>query len=247
MATVPNLAEVKNKVLERLLIVDDSVLRLDDKEIEDAISNGLDYFNIVAPLDQVHQEVGDGSKRRFVLTGGGITDWVASVSHVSDVAFVGKPDTDEEQIHSLRKESWIQSVATAGEEVLTTSSVCPSNETVRINWYTESVIEDLDGATSTTISERYTEAFYLYATYAGALAVTRKAARLKQSSYGADITSLSEIYDRWVEIARSLKKEADSRIGSIRGSVRGIGQSVVWSTRSRFGGGFRISHGDYRA
>lgn len=247
MATVPKLADLKNKVLERLLIVDDSVLRLDDQEIEDAISNGLDYFNIVAPLDRVHQEVGDGSKRRFVLTGGGISGWVESVSHVSDVAFVGKPDTDEELIRSLRKESWIQSIATGGGDVLTTSSVCPSNETVRINWFTESTIEDLAGATTTTIPERYTEAFYLYATYAGALAVTRKAARLKQANYGADITSLDEVYQRWVEIARSLKKEADSRIGSIRGSVKGVGQATNWATRSRFGGGHRISHGAYNA
>lgn len=239
---VPNLEEVKNKVLERLLIVDDSVLRLDDTEIEHAIRDGLDYFNIVAPLDRVHQEVGDGSKRRFVLTGGGIVGWVRSISKVNEVAFVSDPDTDEEFINALRKESWIQSISEAGDEVLTTVLVCPSSQTVRVNWDTHSIIEDLDAAATTTIPERYTEAFYLYATYGGALAVTRKAARLKQASYGADITSLDEIYNRWVEIARSLKKQADSRIGSIRGSVRGVGQTGDWRTRSRFGTGARISH-----
>ncbi len=239
---VPNLAAVKLKVLERLLIVDDSVLRLDDTEVEDAVRDGLDQLNIVAPVENVYQVAGDGTKKRFEISDD-IALWVKSISHVANVSFVTDPDTDDEFIHLLRKESWNQSLAADGKEILTTGLACPSGNTIRVNWDTHSTVEDLDGAAApTTIPERYTEAFYLYATYGGAIAVTRKAARLKQSSLGGDITSLSEVYERWVEIARSLKKQADSRIGSIRGSVQGITQTGDWKTRSRFGTGGRISH-----
>ena len=238
---VPALAAVRNKVLERLLVVDDSVLRLDEVEVTDAIREALDLFNVVAPLEKVYQVAGDGTKKRHVLSTD-VTNWVKSISRVKEVDYVIDPDTDDEIIRRLRKEYWVQSVSSTGDEVLNVQSPVTSSETLRVTWNSYSTIEDLDAATATTIPERYTEAFYLYAVHAGAMFVARKAARLKQASFGADISSLDELYQRWTDIARRLKKQADERLGSIQGSVTGIGQSVSWPTKSRFGGGHRVSH-----
>lgn len=239
---VPELESVRSKVLERLLVEDESVLRLDEVEVTDAIREGLDQFNVVAPLRKVYEVAGDGATKRFVLSTD-VTGWVKSIGQVTEVEFVESAGTDSELVRRLRREHWIQSVAVNGDEVLNTQSAASSSETVRVLWNTYSTIQDLDGATATTIPEKYTEAFYLYAAHAGAMAVSRKAARLRQSSFGADVTSLDEVYQRWVDIARDLKKKADGRLGSLMGSAQGAGVSANWATHTRFGGGVRISHG----
>ncbi len=242
MAIVPKLSLVKPKVLERLLVEDDSVLRLETQEVENSVREALDLFNTVAPLDKVYQVVGDGVKKRHVLNGV-VTDWVMSISRVDEVEWVTDPDTDQELIDRFRKEQWTQTISVAGDDVLTVDLVTPSQRTLRVLWTTYCLIEDLDGAAATTIPERYTEAFYLYAVSTAAMYVARKAARLQQASFGASQTSFEEVHQRWIDISRRVKQQAEARLGSIRGSVTGTGSTASWPTKTRFGGGTRISHG----
>ena len=242
MAVVGDLDSVKTKVQERLIIEDESTLRLDDPEVEDAIREGLDQFNIVSPLQKVHEQAGDGIVRRIVLNST-ITGWVKSVSMVEAVGRVNLAGTDDEAARYFRKEDWEQSIDTNDDDVLLFSLATPEDETLRIKWLTACTVNLLDGATATTVPERYTEAFYLYLVATAAMYVATKAARLKQASFGADQTSFQEVYERWTDIARRKKRQAEERLGSIRGSVTGVGVSVNWATKTRFGWGTRISHG----
>lgn len=238
---IADLAAAKAKLLERLLIEDQSVLRLTDSELEDSIREALDLFNVVAPLKKVYEQAGDGIAKRVVL-GTAITGWVASVSQVLSVHFVVSPNTDDEIVRTLLKDNWVQDIDTADADILKWASPVPSGETLRIVWGTSNTIKNLDNATGTTIPERYTESYYLYALSTASMSVAQKAARLKQASFGADQTSFQEVYERWTDIARKKKRQAEERIGSIRGSVTGVGTSVNWNTKTKFGYGSRVSH-----
>lgn len=234
-----NLADTRTQVSLKLAQASASAIALSPTELDDAISEALDYFNVLAPKEGVHEQAGTGLIKRVVLSDD-VTDWKDETSSVSEVQEVIDPNTDEETIAVLIRGGWRTARSADGKDILYVEEATPADRTLRINWTTPHTLTDLEGATVTTIPERHSQTLLLLATSTGAALIAAKATDLANANLGANVVDLSEFTGKWLAISRDRRRMAEKRLGGNPG--QSVGVSVNWRTGRRLNTEDRVGH-----
>ena len=239
---VGNLSSVKTTVLNKLAQESNSAISLTDLELEEAVAEGLNLFNVLSPRKRVFEQAGDATTKRFVLLTLIGSEWNLGTSRVGLVCHVEDPNTDDEVEATLLTDQWRQTIDTTDADILNVSVAVGTGKTLRIVWFKLHEVEDLHSAAASTIDDRFSQVFFLLCLSAAAMVVAQKAAQQQNSSLGTDLVDFENLYQRWLGIASRRRTQAEELYGNIRGSVKGVGSSASWETYSRFGVRTRVGH-----
>lgn len=242
---IANLADLKNRVELRLGRIESQRLEPTSEALEESCRSALAELSSIRPRSIVREIAGDGTTRRFVLSTA-LADpdgWVAFSSDVLGIEDVSNTGTDDEAVDPLGEDDWAIRIATDGTEVLFLGVAVGTDRHLRIRYSRAHTVEDLDGATVTTVPERDTEPLVLLATSEAAGWIARTAADLAdRGSLGVDQVEFAGFSRRWREFSDALRKRAAERLGASELVSGGAGTSVEWESESRLGRFPRVSH-----
>ena len=238
MASVGTRQEFKDRVLVRLGRVESSKLKPTTNAIEAAVADAIDEYSKRKPRDLVHQQAGDDTTKRVVLTDT-VTDWITGTSRVVNLSRVSDPDSDDEVEYEYEEKDWRVVKDTTGKDVLLFTYAVGTGNTLRIRWQNLHTIHDSDSAL-TTIPEGDTEICTLFALVYLERWIARTAYDLSDSGFGADQVDYEMLGKRWDQRADHDFDDALKRISPE--SAGGTGGSVEWPSESIIAKQSRIAH-----
>jgi hypothetical protein len=243
MAAFSNLSELREEVRRRLGALESTKLAPSEAEEEDSIRDVLSEFNRIRPQRFTSEIAGDGSQRRFVLATelAGPPTWVDNASELLSLELVTGANTDDERVLELDDAEWEIRQTTAGDLVLFVATAPGASETLRFTWSLPQTLDDLDGASATTIHEQDKPVFVLLVAAECAELIARKASDLADHTLGVDQVDFQSYQRRWRVNADRLHKRAEQRLVPSVLSAGGSGIGTEWETRNTFGRP-RISH-----
>lgn len=240
------LTDLKSAADIKLGNVESAKLQPTDNAKDDAARDALDEYSAVTPRQLVHEQLGDGTTRRFVLQSivTGPPAWADGSSQLLTVQFVANPNTQDEEAKELDTETWELQQDTTGKQVLLLEQAPSTAETLRLTWTLPHTIEELDGAGpgTTTVPLRDRIALLLLVTAQLAAWVSRTASDQRATSMGIDQIDFRSIDDRWRRRSEELRKAAISRLGPGEINRGAAGASVDYETKTRLGRQPRVSH-----
>ncbi len=242
-AQYTKLSEYRDNAIRLLGTITSQKLKPAEDDADDAARDALDEVSAVAPQTNVHEEAGDGASRMFDLATTIGSDWVEGSSRVAYIESVTGANTDAEVAAELKSGStWLVKLNTAGASILWVDSAAmpATGTTLRIYWETPHTLQDLDGATATTVPPRVKQFYLLLGAERLARLVARKACDLADNTTGVDQVDFDQFHRRWTIRANEFRKLATERVNP-EDFVTGEGTAVEWQSKSQFGR-TRISH-----
>jgi hypothetical protein len=244
--TITDLAELVALIDRRVGKVESAKLTPSQQTSEDLAREAVVELSRSWPRRLVHELAGDGTTRRWVLVSTLNTagrEWLDGYSEIETVFEVYDAGTDDETKRELKAEEFETYLDTNDQAVLFLGPLYGSQTTIRIVYTRPHSINNLDGATSTTVLERQTEALILLGSAIRAGWIARTAADLANRAVGIDQVDYHKIGEAWSIRAQELRKSAIEHAQPTELGAGAAGTSVDWDTESLLVPGVpRLSH-----
>lgn len=201
-------------------------------DVEAAIRESLETFSHDLPRELVADVSGDGATYDLTLPSG----YLDGFSRVIRVEY----PAGERQASYLDANGY-RVYRTAASAKLRLDAVTPgSGETVRITYSGLHTLDGLDGATTTTVPDWYSETFVLLC---AATALYRLSARFlheQESSLGADVVDRRSRSDETRRLADKLLARYRDQVGANRGEVPAL--AVINWDQPLHNGAYGLTH-----
>lgn len=238
-----NLTTLKAAALRVLGSINSEALQPTGDDQEDGVRDAIDELSKLRPNILVTDIAGDGTKKRYVMADD-VPGWSDESSTLEIIEIVTEKETDSETRRRLDPDEY-ELRPQADEKLvllLGVGRIVGTGTDLRLTWTRPLEIDQLDGATGTTVDSRWKQTVLLLTCERLALLIARKSSDLADNTLGIDQVEFRTFDRRWKERAMELRKRAEERIapsGALGEASPGM--SVEYETTSRLYGK-RITH-----
>ncbi len=202
-------------------------------DLYQAVRDGLEQYDDDAPRVLVADIAGDGVTYDFALPAG----YVDGFSRITAVEY---PAGQRQPVY-LEPTDWHIYRTPTTTKLRLRWHTPTSGETVRVSYTARHTVEDLDGATTTTVPAWHRQAFLALCT---ARAFSRLAARFvheQEATLAIDSVERSSKVDQARKLAEALLREYRELVG-VRGGEAPAAVRLDWSTSVAGSGAVRLTH-----
>lgn len=237
---VGKLETFRSRVSLKVGDVDSPKMQPSNDVLDLCIEAGLNQYTRLRPRTVVEEIAGNGSQKRYVLNSE-LTLWVPGFSVLAVVASVQNRNTDDEVETDVPLDNREIRKDISGNDVLFLTETIPTGYHLRLAYNGSHVIDE-DDANDTTVPDIDEDLLTAMCASYVAYWIARKASDLSNTSLGSSETSYWRMRQHWAERAKELMREASEYIDPKMVAHESAGVTRAWKSKSRLGGGERISH-----